>query len=270
MSYQPPPPPSYVPAAPRPQPLGGVATGVTVVLGLGALFALGAAALFLSRARLAQDFLDGNTTLRQLDDADHRFQAFVALFFVAFAVVFIVWQYRHAKNAELLRGRLPLGPGWAIGGWFIPLANYVLPAVQLSQAAKASDPVSPASPPEPWVTSAPIGAEVTQHSSGGPQGRAPGIIVAWAVVLGLSALLFAVGSNTRPDDNDIRRGATIRSSIDDFARADRLAAAGMFGYAVAAALAIGMVRTLTARQEASLAARATAPQYPQYPQYPPP
>ena len=33
-----------------------------------------------------------------------------------------------------------LGPGWAIGGWFMPVANFVLPAVQLHQSSrKASD-----------------------------------------------------------------------------------------------------------------------------------
>ena len=45
----------------------------------------------------------------------------------AIGVVFIIWQFRHAKNAQVLGARGGLGPGWAIGGWFIPLANYVLP-----------------------------------------------------------------------------------------------------------------------------------------------
>ncbi len=52
---------------------------------------------------------------------------------------FIVWQFRHAKNARALGERGGLGPGWAIGGWFVPLANFVLPGVQIHQSSRMSD-----------------------------------------------------------------------------------------------------------------------------------
>ncbi|MER7533410.1 DUF4328 domain-containing protein [Streptomyces sp. NPDC097704] len=46
----------------------------------------------------------------------------------ATAVVFIIWFHRLRKNAEVwardLQGRTP---GWAIGGWFIPIANLWIP-----------------------------------------------------------------------------------------------------------------------------------------------
>jgi hypothetical protein len=57
---------------------------------------------------------------------------------VVLAALFITWQYRHAKNARLLGQQGGLGPGWAVGGWFIPLANFVLPAVQLFGASAMS------------------------------------------------------------------------------------------------------------------------------------
>lgn len=44
--------------------------------------------------------------------------------------VFVTWLWRAAKNQQAL-GRAPerLGPGWAIAGWFIPLANFVIPVL---------------------------------------------------------------------------------------------------------------------------------------------
>jgi hypothetical protein len=52
----------------------------------------------------------------------------VILVLVYTAVVFIVWLYRARKNLVTwgIQG-LGWGPGWAIGGWFIPLANLVIP-----------------------------------------------------------------------------------------------------------------------------------------------
>ena len=47
---------------------------------------------------------------------------------LAIFVLLIIWLYRAAKNNEALGRQNPrLGPGWAIGGWFIPLANFVIP-----------------------------------------------------------------------------------------------------------------------------------------------
>src|SRR5262245_14862724 len=52
----------------------------------------------------------------------------VGLVLVYTAVVFIVWLYRARRNLAIW-GILGLGwgPGWAIGGWFIPLANLLIP-----------------------------------------------------------------------------------------------------------------------------------------------
>jgi len=52
----------------------------------------------------------------------------VILGFVFTAVAFIVWLYRARKNLVTwgIQG-LKWGPGWAIGGWFIPIANLVIP-----------------------------------------------------------------------------------------------------------------------------------------------
>ncbi|MEU6623115.1 DUF4328 domain-containing protein [Streptomyces litmocidini] len=48
--------------------------------------------------------------------------------FTATAVVFIVWFHRLRKNAEVWAPDLQRWkPGWAIGGWFVPIANLWIP-----------------------------------------------------------------------------------------------------------------------------------------------
>ncbi|MFF5450394.1 DUF4328 domain-containing protein [Streptomyces sp. NPDC012950] len=48
--------------------------------------------------------------------------------YVATGIVFIVWFHRLRKNAEVWAGDLQgRKPGWAIGGWFIPIANLWIP-----------------------------------------------------------------------------------------------------------------------------------------------
>ncbi len=267
MSYQPPPQPGsgapypatvyqsygssgYQPYGSGPartmQPLQGLATAASVLLGVTAAFGALAGVFLMSRASTVDDFVNGAAALTDLSDADSRVGAGIALFFISFVatgVVFILWQFRHAKNAEAIRGSLSIGPGWAIGGWFIPLANYVLPAVQISQSAKASDPDLPAGAPR-------------------DRGKLPGIIIAWAVVFAVGAGVFLAGSSSRPSEDQVTL-FNARSQIQDFARADREAAFGMFLYAAAGVLGLLMVRQLTERQRR---AAASIPQLPQQPQ----
>ncbi|MEV6249881.1 DUF4328 domain-containing protein [Streptomyces sp. NPDC051742] len=60
--------------------------------------------------------------------------------YVATAVVFIVWFYRLRKNAEVWAGDLQTRkPGYAIGGWFIPIGNFWIPravAVEIWRASR--------------------------------------------------------------------------------------------------------------------------------------
>ena len=44
------------------------------------------------------------------------------------AILFVVWFFRMRRNAGLLGpDRFDKGPGWAIGAWFVPLANFWMP-----------------------------------------------------------------------------------------------------------------------------------------------
>ncbi|MFF3325409.1 DUF4328 domain-containing protein [Streptomyces sp. NPDC002889] len=62
------------------------------------------------------------------------------LTFLATAVVFIVWFHRVTRNAGAFAPDLPAhGPGWAIGGWFVPVAQLWIPrgiAAQVWQASR--------------------------------------------------------------------------------------------------------------------------------------
>ncbi|MEL5956201.1 DUF4328 domain-containing protein [Streptomyces sp. CLV115] len=47
---------------------------------------------------------------------------------LATAVVFIIWFRRVRLNAEVFDPSMqPMKPGWAVGAWFVPIANLVLP-----------------------------------------------------------------------------------------------------------------------------------------------
>lgn len=54
-------------------------------------------------------------------------------------VLFLVWTYRVVKNARLIDPReMKIGPGWAVGSYFVPFVNFVVPCVALCQASRAS------------------------------------------------------------------------------------------------------------------------------------
>jgi hypothetical protein len=165
--------------------LKGLSVALLVLLLLVALVDIVGAASLFNRAGLLDDLLDGNVpSLQEVSDADDAVGAtlgFHALGVLAVAVVLIVWQWRHAKNAEVLGVRGGLGPGWAIGGWFIPIANFILPGMQMFQSSKGSD--------------------VAARTSGRPP-KGAGIVIVWAIAFAVAALLFVVGSGMRPTDDE--------------------------------------------------------------------
>jgi hypothetical protein len=219
----------------RAQPLSGLSTAVSVLLAVAAAMAIIIGAAFLSRAQKLDDFVHGgNVSFSDLDNADN-FVAGAAVIYllvvVATGVVFIVWQYRHATNAEALGKSGGLSAGWAIGGWFIPCANTVLPAVQLYQSSQASD---------PYVTPGTSGSPGTVRR----QGDGSPLVILWAVVFGVGNIVAGLRRIGSPDQQEL---ATFHR-VNDFIRADRISAVGFFVLALAAVLAIVMVRSLSGRQ----------------------
>ena len=64
----------------------------------------------------------------------------IGIVVLGLAPSFIVWVWRAAKNQQAL-ARTPerLGSGWAIGGWFVPLANFVIPVLVVQDLWRGSD-----------------------------------------------------------------------------------------------------------------------------------
>ncbi|MFS8584851.1 MAG: DUF4328 domain-containing protein [Acidimicrobiia bacterium] len=217
----------------------GVATGALVTLSLMALLSLALAAARLNRATVLDDVRDGSagfSAVRRLEDADGVVNLATgawALGAAATAIVFVAWQHLHALNARALaRGADGLGPGWAIGGWFIPVANLVIPAAQIAGANRAVEPYVPVGP---------------QHRPG----AGTGLVVWWAVPFGLATVVDRVAWILHPDlwragPRDVRR------VLSEAAGADRWAALAALLFVVAAIAAMVMVWRLTARQDAAI------------------
>jgi hypothetical protein len=56
-------------------------------------------------------------------------------------VLFLIWLYRAYANLSPLKARdLEFTPGWAVGWWFIPLANLIKPYQAVAEAWRESDP----------------------------------------------------------------------------------------------------------------------------------
>jgi len=69
------------------------------------------------------------------------------------AAAFVAWLYRARRNAGRLSGSLQWAPGWAIGGWFIPVASLVIPYLVVRDVRRASAPAPQPVPVGWWWTS---------------------------------------------------------------------------------------------------------------------
>ena len=110
-------------------------TAVTVLLALDAALAVLAAGFLAWRNTLIGDFLGDPASvdpdrMNTADQAARSATGWFIILTVATAVVFICWFWAARNNAEIYapnRGSLPAG--WAIGGWFIPVAGLVMPGI---------------------------------------------------------------------------------------------------------------------------------------------
>jgi hypothetical protein len=216
--------------------LRGLTTALTVLFwvlaGCGALCLI---ALFNQRA-VVDDITGGNVSdaLARVRHADNGIHATIGIFAVvsiAITVLFIIWFWRAAKNNELFGRRDPrFGPGWAIGGWFIPLASWVIPALLAQDLWRGSDQASP--PGDPSWRRRPASAVVGWWWAA--------YVVAW------------IAAWIHPDP-DARTARTLHS----FHVANAWMIVAMLLTIAAAILAIRFVRRLASRQD-SFWQRATA------------
>ncbi|THA75002.1 DUF4328 domain-containing protein [Streptomyces sp. A0642] len=209
----------------------GIGKAVCVLLGAVAVadvasIAAGGYARQVYDTAMAGDFLMFDDA--RADRADALYQASGSLrmlLFLATVVVFLVWFRRVRLNAEVFDAYAhTLRPGWAIGGWFVPLGNLWLPHRVASGVWTASSPGGSHRPPAP-----------------------SGLLHAWWAALLCSEFLSRLQGRLYPDA--VERDAVLRS-FDVGMVADMIDIA-------AAVLAVLFVRRLTAMQSERAAERAS-------------
>ena len=117
-----------------------------ILVGLSAVFAARTVIVSQSVTDEAEAFLNGET---KSEDFIESIAPYLLLSFVqgavviAAAVLVMIWMYRLAANHRALHRGATWGPGWAIGGWFLPPLLYIIPTLMFRELWKASDPDVP-------------------------------------------------------------------------------------------------------------------------------
>jgi hypothetical protein len=159
--------------------------------------------------------------LLELDDRIDTLNDTNLALVVITGVAFIVWTFRAAKNnAALGRAGARFGPGWAIAGWVIPIANLVIPVLIIQDLWRGSD-------------------------SGVPRGDPRWKIGNRSLLVGFWWGLFLAGRVLVAAGN----GTVDNGSLDDWRSGVDLQIAGNVGSLASAVVGIMVVRAITARQE---------------------
>ena len=126
--------------------VGRVGRASVVLVGLAAGFGVVTLAVGQRVSDDAEAFLDG--TLDSDDFAEQvapymLFTAVQGAAVIASMVLVMIWMYRLAANHRALHRGTTWGPGWAVGGWFLPPLLYIIPTLMFSELWRASDPDVP-------------------------------------------------------------------------------------------------------------------------------
>jgi hypothetical protein len=138
---------------------------------------------------------------------------------LAAGIVWLVWQHRSQSNLRALGAAgIKYTPGWAVGWWFIPFANVVLPFLTMRELWRASDPQSGSTE---WLAR-----------------RTTPLLGFWWAGWLVTQTLFQIG---RGIDRDLKTIGDLRGEAWFFI-------AGNFALVVTGVLAILVVRSIDARQ----------------------
>ncbi|MFF3209608.1 DUF4328 domain-containing protein [Streptomyces sp. NPDC002886] len=196
---------------------------MTLLLSLVGVLGLVLSGAELFRAGLQDDLTSGpsmgtSERLGGLDALTIPLGLLDVVLYLATAVVFIVWFHRVRSNGQVFRpDGFTQSAGWAIGGWFVPLANLFFPY----RTAR-----------ETWNAS-------TQYAPDGTYRQVSGApVVAWWLAFVVSTVLDRVSSRQY-------LAAETHEALRD---ASSFAAVAELSTTVAAVLAVLFVRKLTAMQ----------------------
>jgi hypothetical protein len=217
---------------PAPSPyhsLRGLAIATDILLGVAGAIALVSIGVLVNARSVVHDHATSSTFLATRDvrdalDAVSGVAGFFFLVSLAIAVLWIIWMWRAATNTRLFGlARQRFGPGFAIGGWFIPLANLVIPGMQMADISRGTP-----------ATAVPEGAR-----------RSTALVWWWWItfIVGRLAFLAIPGG--------VRLGRIYR--LSDLDTRVTLSIIGNVFVLVSAVLAILVVRRITTGQEAGAA-----------------
>ena len=209
--------------------IGAVAKAAMILVGVAGASSLLTYLVGIPLVDDARAFLDGEASSDDFTRALIPYGAVglvQAVAMLASAVLVMIWMYRIAANLKALQRAGRWGPGWAIGGWFLPPFLYVIPFLMFRELWKASDP------------DVPIG--------GGWRTRSVSwTVTAWFVVYGpvsLVVTLMSAGSS-------LNIGGTERQLAEQLVDAQGTAAVSGIVSVVAAVLFVAMARQLTRRHQ---------------------
>ena len=204
--------------------LRGLAIAMYILLAITGVLALVMIPVAINERKVVHDHAFGSvfsgvTAVRDANRAVGGVAGFLFMVSLAIAVLFMIWMWRAAKNVGLFgRSRQKFGPGFAIGGWVIPLANLVIPGMQMHDIWKGSGP--------------PLRA--------GERAKGSALVVVWWIVFLFGRLFIFL--NSTPS-----RGTVYDLSTYDVLNVLLILAA--VATAGSAVLAIFMIRAITAMQE---------------------
>lgn len=125
--------------------------GLLGVIAVVALIELGLRAFHLSligraRSGVSVSFAQGKASADRVDAV----AVLQSVIFLTIAVLWLIWQHRAQRNLSALgASNLKYRPGWAVGWWLIPVANLAVPYRTVRELYKASAPDAGALD---WVT----------------------------------------------------------------------------------------------------------------------
>jgi hypothetical protein len=177
---------------------------VMILTGIVALGTIGTTILSGGVSQDAQDFLQGQLTDSEFQDAIgplNAIQLLTGLATLATGVLTIIWMYRIARNVRAYGRQTTWSPLFAIFGWFLPpMVLYIIPFLMLRELWKASE------------------STVVDESDSWRKSRDNPLLWAWFALFGLLpviVLAVQVGSLTT---NGLPSGNldSVAESLDDF------------------------------------------------------
>ncbi len=220
--------------------LGGLATALRVLFVVAAVLATALAYLAV-RMRVALDGVDAGR--EDVEGAQQAVNAFLGGASVVFLTtigiggLFVVWLWRAARNNQSLGRPGALGPGWAIGAWFIPIGSLVLPGLQVQQVWKGAE------------------SSVARGDPAWRQVRANAQIWVWWVAYVVGQVLTFVGFSLLGQTDDPQGEVLVADLVDHLDEVQQgitLFVAGQAALVLAAALGAAMVINLSRRQETAV------------------